>query len=59
MYPAILQIWDTDGNSYSINMDGLKNELTAEEWKQDEIISLFDCESQEKIISTLKTYEII
>jgi hypothetical protein len=59
MYPANLQIWDTDGNSYSINTDGLKGELTEKEWREDETIKLFDKEGQDKIIDTLLLHEII
>lgn len=59
MHQTSLELWDADGKNYSINIDGLKGEFTEKEWLEDETIKLFDRPGQWKIISTLKTYEII
>lgn len=58
-YPSNFELFDTNGNYYHLSYDGLKGELTESEWRENEIIQAFDNESQDKIIDTLRTYEVI
>lgn len=58
MYPSNMVVWDTLGNSHSINLDGQLGEFTRAEWSDDPTIVLFDNEGQERILSTLDTLEV-
>ena len=60
VYQCNLSLSDIKNDYYSINFDGQKGLFTREEWKEEEeIISLFDGESQEKILNMLENYEVI
>lgn len=52
-YPCELRIIADNGETYVINYDGTQGEYTREEWKEDEIVSMFDSESQEQILADL------
>lgn len=58
-YQTNLDIWDTDGDHYRINFDCIFGVYTMIEWLEDEVISLFDHDSQKKIIDCLRTNEVI
>lgn len=55
MYPSNMVVWDTLGNSHSIDLDGQLGEFTRDEWSDDPTIVLFDNEGQERILDTLAT----
>ena len=58
-FKSNFELFDSEGNYYHLDLDGLKGQLTAEEWREDEKISQFDEEGQDRIISSLKTYEYL
>ena len=58
-YPGNLEIFDNEGNNYSISFDGFKGVLTREEWQEDEVIQIFDEDSQERILNDLELHQII
>ena len=47
---------DTEGNFYHISLDGCYGVYTRAEWKNDEIITQFDEDSQEKILDAIDLY---
>lgn len=54
-FRVLLQVLADDGRTYEINFDGTQGEFTREDWKlKDEIVSLFDSESQEEILNALE-----
>ena len=55
MYPSNMVVWDTLGNSHSIDLDGQLGEFTRAEWSDDPAIVLFNNEGQERILDTLAT----
>lgn len=58
-YPCELHVTADNGKTYIINYDGLQGELTKAEWRGDDTISMFDEESQDKILSALEmTYNL-
>ena len=56
LYPSNFDIFDSEGDYYCLDFDGLTNELTEAEWKEDPIISQFDEESQDKILWKIGNY---
>lgn len=55
MYPSNMVVWDTIGNSHSIDLGGQLGEFTRAEWSDDPTIQLFDNEGQERILGALAT----
>lgn len=53
-YPCELHIKADDSNTYVLNYDGQQGLFTRNEWKDDEVVSLFDDETQEYILDRLE-----
>lgn len=60
MYKTNLELITVEeGESCSLNLDGTYGEFTEEDWYNDDIVSSFNKEGRDKIISTLHTMEVI
>ena len=60
-YPSNFEIAyeeKNERNIYSLSYDGLKGELTREDWKEDSFIADFDEIEQEEILDYMNIFEI-
>ena len=60
-YPSNFEItYEENGETatQSLSYDGLKGELSREDWKEDTFISSFNEEDQEKILDEMAIFEI-
>lgn len=60
-YPSNFEIAyeeNDERNIYSLSYDGLKGELTREDWKEDCLIADFDEIDQDEILDYMNIFEI-
>lgn len=51
--PNELRITADNGETYTINYEGMQGQLTKDEWRDDETIKAFDKDSQDDILQAL------